>query len=47
MTDSWECPVCGGPMEVAGTNDAEYPEPLIETRSCENCGYSRKEVLTA
>jgi len=47
MTDSWTCPICGGTMEVTDTNEAEYPEPLRETRTCEDCGHSRMEVLTA
>ena len=49
MSDSWTCPECGGALEVTDTNDAEYPDPLVEERSCETngCDYSRSEVLTA
>jgi C4-type Zn-finger protein len=47
MTNSWECPDCGGTLKITDTNGAEYPDPLVEERSCENCEYSRSEVLTA
>jgi len=49
MTDSWTCPECGATLKVTDTNGAEYPDRLVEERSCEreDCEYSRSEVLTA
>jgi hypothetical protein len=41
------CDKCDGPMEVTDTNGAEYPEPLVETRTCQSCGYTTTGVLTA
>jgi len=43
----WICPWCDGALEVTDTNGAEYPEPLVETRSCEDCDYETTETLTA
>jgi len=34
-------------MEVTDTNGASYPEPLVETRECQDCGHTTTEVLTA
>jgi transcriptional regulator NrdR family protein len=45
--DTWTCPECGGNVKVTDTNEAEYPEPLRETRECESCDYETTRVLTA
>jgi uncharacterized Zn finger protein len=41
------CDACGGSMEVVDTNGASYPESLVETRACQDCGYETTKVLTA
>ena len=45
--DTWTCPECGDNVEITDTNEAEYPEPLRETRECESCDYETTRVLTA
>lgn len=41
------CPSCDGTAwRVIDTNEATYPEPLVETRRCPTCTHEWTEVLT-
>jgi transcriptional regulator NrdR family protein len=45
---SSDCPRCGSDsFKITDTNGASYPDPLIETRECLQCGEEYTEVLTA
>lgn len=42
------CPECeSNSFAVTDTNGATYPDPLVETRECLQCGAEYKETLTA
>jgi len=40
------CPKCGGEVQVYETNDADYPEPLVEQVRCQVCNHEFTNTLT-